>query len=62
MKITLEGINSRLAEAEGQISNLEDKVTENTQLEQLKKKEVLKNEDSLKDLCGPTASITTFTL
>ena len=30
MKTTLEGINSRLDESEDQISDLEDKVAENT--------------------------------
>ena len=34
MKNILEGINSRLDEAEDWISDLEDRVTENTQLEQ----------------------------
>ena len=38
----LEGINSRLDEAEDQISNLEDKVEENTQAEQQKGKIILK--------------------
>ena len=37
MKKTLEGINSRVEEAEDQISNLEDKGTENTQSEQQNK-------------------------
>ena len=36
MKNTLEGINSRLDEAEGSVSDLEYKVAENTQLEQQK--------------------------
>ena len=36
MKNTLEGINSRLDEAEDQIRDLEDKVAENTQSEQKK--------------------------
>ena len=33
MKNILEGINNRLDEAEDQISNLEEKIAENTQLE-----------------------------
>ena len=41
MKNTWEGINSRLGEADDWISNLEDKVTKNTQLKQ--QKENLKN-------------------
>ena len=36
MENTSRGINSRLNEAKDQISNLEDKVAENTQLEQRK--------------------------
>ena len=36
MKNTLEGLNSRLDEAEDQIRDLEDKVAENTQSEQKK--------------------------
>lgn len=38
MKTTLQGINSRLEEAEDQISNMRKKIVENTQLEQKKKK------------------------
>ena len=38
MESTLEGINSRLDEAEGLINNLENKVAENTQQEQQKEK------------------------
>lgn len=37
-KNTLEGINSRLGEAKDPNSDLEDKVTENIQLEQKKEK------------------------
>ena len=47
MENTLEEINSRLNEAEDWISNLEDKVSENTQSEQKKE---FKKEDSLRDL------------
>lgn len=39
-KNTLEGINSRVDEAEDQISRLEDKVTENTQVEQQQEKRI----------------------
>ena len=42
MKNTLEGINSRLAEAEDQISDLKDKKTEKNQAEQQKKKKRIK--------------------
>ena len=38
MKNTLEGINRRLDEAGDRISDLEDKVAENTQSEQQKEK------------------------
>ena len=36
MKITLQGMNSRLDKAEDWVSNLKDKVAENTQSEQQK--------------------------
>ena len=52
MKKTLRGINNKLAEAEGQISDLEDTVAENTQSEQKKKIEILKKEDDLRDFWG----------
>ena len=39
MKITLEGISSTINEAEEWISELEDRVVENTAIEQNKKKE-----------------------
>ena len=42
IKNTLNGINSRLDEVEDQISNLKDKVTENIQSEQQKKKGPIK--------------------
>ena len=40
MKNTLERINSRLEEAKEQMSNLEARVVETTQLEQLKEKRI----------------------
>ena len=36
MKTTLEGINSRITEAEEQISDLEDRMVEFTAVEQIK--------------------------
>ena len=39
MKTTLEGINSRITEAEEQISDLEDRTVEFTAAEQTKNKE-----------------------
>ena len=50
MKDTLGGFNSRLDEAENQISNLENKGSEHTQSEQQKEKKNFKNENSLRDL------------
>ena len=43
MKTTLEGINSRITEAEEQISDLEDKIVEITTAEQNKEKKNEKN-------------------
>ena len=40
---TVEGIKSRFNEAEGQITELEDKVERNTQKEQEKEKSLRKN-------------------
>ena len=50
MKNTLEGINSRISEAEEQISDLEDRMVETTAMEQNKEKGMKRNEDSLRDL------------
>ena len=50
MKNTLEGINSRITEAEEQISDLEDRMVEFTVTEQKKEKRMQRNEDSLRDL------------
>ena len=47
---TLEGINSRISEAEEQISELEDKMVEITSEEQNKIKRMKRTEDSLRDL------------
>ena len=49
MKNTLEGINSRLADTEEGISNLEDRIMEIIQSEQKKEKKNVFNENSLKD-------------
>ena len=46
---TLEGINSRLDEAENQVSDLEDKVEENIQLERAAKRKKKKKKDSLRE-------------
>ena len=50
MKNTLEGINSRITEAEERISDLEDRMVEITAAEQNKEKRMKRNEDSLRDL------------
>ena len=50
MKNTLEGINSRITEAEEWISDLEDKIVEITTAEQNKEKRMKRIQDSLRDL------------
>ena len=50
MKNTLQGINSRITEAEEQISDLEDRMVELAAVEQNKEKRMKRNEDSLRDL------------
>ena len=50
MKTTLEGINSRITEAEEWISELEDRMVEFTAVEKNKEKRMKRNEDSLRDL------------
>ena len=50
MKNTLEGINSRITEAEEWISELEDGMVEITSAEQNKEKRMKRIEDSFRDL------------
>ena len=50
IKNTLEGNNSRITEAEKQISDLEDTMVEITTPEHNKEKRTKSNEDSLRDL------------
>ena len=50
IKNTLEGISSRISEAEEQISELEDKMVEITSEEQNKVKRMKRTEDTLRDL------------
>ena len=52
MKTTLEGINSRITEAEERIGNLEDRMVEFTAAEQNKEKRMKRNEDCLRDQIG----------
>ena len=50
MKNTLEGINSRITEAEEQIRDLEDRMVEFTAAEHNKEKRMKRNEGRLRDL------------
>ena len=50
IKNSLEGINSRITEAEEQISDLEDKIVEITTTEQNKGKRMKRFEDNIRDL------------
>ena len=50
IKNSLEGINSRITEAEEQINDLEDKIVEITTAEQDKEKRMKRAEDSLRPL------------
>ena len=50
MNNTLEGINSRITEAEAWVNDVEDKMMEITGAEQNKERRMKRNEDSLRDL------------
>ena len=50
IKNSLEGINSRITEAEERISDLEDKIVEITTAEQNKEKRMKRIEDNRRDL------------
>ena len=50
IKNSLEGINSRITEAEERLSDLEDKIVEKTTAEQNKEKRMKRIEDRLRDL------------
>ena len=50
IKNSLEGINSRITEAEERISDVEDKIMEIATTEQNKEKRMKRLEDSLRDL------------
>ena len=50
IKNSLEGINSRITEAEEWISDLEDKIVEITTTEQNKEKRMKRTQDTLRDL------------
>ena len=47
---TLEGTNSRTTEAEGRISEVEDRMVEINEAEMRKEKRIKRNEDNLRDL------------
>ena len=51
MNNILEGINRRITEAEGELSDLEDRMVEITGTEQSIEKRMIKTEDSIRDLC-----------
>ena len=50
IKSTLEGINSRITEAEDRISEAEDRMVEINEAERKKEKRIKRNEDNLRDL------------
>ena len=50
IKNSLQGVNSRITEAEERISDLEDKIVEITTVEQNKEKKMKRMEDSLRDI------------
>ena len=50
IKITLEGANSRITEAEDRISEVEDRKLEINESERKKEKRIKRNEDNLRDL------------
>ena len=50
IKITLEGIMSRITETEDRISEVEDKMVEINEAERKKEKRIKRNEDNLRDL------------
>ena len=50
IKITLEGTNSRITEAEDRISEVEDRMLEIIATERKKEKRINRNEDKLRDL------------
>ena len=50
IKNTLEATNSRITEAAGRISELEDRMVEINESERKKEKRIKRNEDNLSDL------------
>ena len=65
IKNSLEGINSRIMEAEEWVNDLEDKIVEITTTEQSKEKRMKRIEDSLRNtvtVSGTTLNAPTFEL
>ena len=62
MKNTLDGISSRITEAEERISDLEDKMVEITTAEQDKEKRMKRTEDRVSETSGTTLNAPTFEL
>ena len=52
IKSTLEGMNSRITEAEDRISEVEDRMVETNEAERKKEKRIKRNEDNLRGLWG----------
>jgi len=50
IKNTLEGINSRITEAQDRISEVEGRMVEINETERKKEKQIKRNEDNLRDL------------
>ena len=50
IKSTLEGINSRITEAEDRVSAVEGRIVEINEVERKKEKRIKRNEDNLRDL------------
>ena len=62
IKNSLEGINSRITEAEERISDLEGKIVEITAEEQNKEKRMKRIEDNLRDLWDNTKRTNILTI
>ena len=50
IKITLQGTNSRITEAEDRINEVEDRMVEMNEAERKKEKRIKRNEDNLRDI------------
>jgi len=61
IKNTLDGMNSRLEEAEEWISDLEDRLVGSNQAEQVREKKIMENENDVGNSVTPS-SVITFSL